>query len=164
MSVATVRLVAPWAALGASADEVGPLLAADQLVPPPVPSAPFGGVAAVAAPVRIDIPSIKVHALMVELHLQRDGTLSVPKDFSAAGWWADATLPSAIGPTVIAGHIDFRRAPAVFSRLRDLKPGAAVDVTRVDGTSALPAVIALPETTPGVAEHGTIAGPAGALS
>ena len=101
---------------------------------------------------------------MVDLHLQHDATLIVPKDFNAAGWWADGTWPGAIGPAVIAGHVDFRRAPAVFFRLGDLKPGAAVDVTRIDGTSALPAVIALPETTPGVAEHGTIAGPAGALS
>jgi len=34
---------------------------------------------------------------------------------------------------VIAGHVDSRTGPAVFFRLRELRPGDRVDVTRADG-------------------------------
>jgi Sortase domain len=35
---------------------------------------------------------------------------------------------------VIAGHVDSRTGPAVFYRLRELRPGQAVLVERADGT------------------------------
>jgi Sortase domain len=35
---------------------------------------------------------------------------------------------------VIAGHVDSRTGPAVFYRLRDLRPGDHVEVDRADGT------------------------------
>jgi len=37
---------------------------------------------------------------------------------------------------VIAGHVDSRRRPAVFHRLKDLVPGDTVDVRRADGSTA----------------------------
>jgi hypothetical protein len=36
---------------------------------------------------------------------------------------------------VIAGHIDSRRGPAVFFRLRELRPGQEITVARGDGSS-----------------------------
>jgi hypothetical protein len=39
-----------------------------------------------------------------------------------------------VGPSVIAGHVDSRTGPAVFYRLRDLRPGNALLVDRADGT------------------------------
>jgi hypothetical protein len=39
-----------------------------------------------------------------------------------------------VGPAVIAGHVDSRTGPAVFYRLRALRPGQAVLVERADGT------------------------------
>jgi sortase (surface protein transpeptidase) len=39
-----------------------------------------------------------------------------------------------VGPAVIAGHVDSRTGPAVFYRLRDLRPGDQIRVVRADGS------------------------------
>ncbi len=43
-------------------------------------------------------------------------------------------MPGRLGPAVIAGHVDSRSGPAVFYRLRELRPGDLVVVERADGT------------------------------
>jgi len=35
---------------------------------------------------------------------------------------------------VILGHVDSKRGPAVFFRLRELRPGDRIDVQRADGS------------------------------
>ena len=40
------------------------------------------------------------------------------------------------GPAVIAGHVDSHTGPAVFYRIRDLRPGDAIVVERRDGSRA----------------------------
>jgi sortase (surface protein transpeptidase) len=42
-------------------------------------------------------------------------------------------VPGDPGPAVIAGHVDSRAGPAVFFRLRELRPGDKVTVRRSDG-------------------------------
>jgi sortase (surface protein transpeptidase) len=88
-----------------------------------------------APPVRIRIPAIGVSAAVVRLGLNRDGTLQVPTDFGVAGWFSGGPAPGETGPAVIAGHIDSRRGPAVFYRLRALQPGDRVAVERADGST-----------------------------
>ena len=86
-------------------------------------------------PYRVTIPSIGVRgAPVVRLGLNRDGTLEVPTDFADAGWWSGGTAPGRPGPAVIVGHIDSYRGPAVFYRLGDLRPGAAVLVSLGNGS------------------------------
>lgn len=72
---------------------------------------------------------------MVPLALEADGTIEVPSDFSQAGWWVDGPEPGEVGPSVILGHVDSRRGPAVFFDLLELRPGDAVHVDRSDGTT-----------------------------
>jgi sortase (surface protein transpeptidase) len=43
--------------------------------------------------------------------------------------------PATPGSAVILGHVDSKRGPAVFFRLRELRPGDQIDVTRADGSS-----------------------------
>jgi sortase family protein len=81
-------------------------------------------------PCRIAIPSIHVDAKVIRLGLNPDGTLEVPTDFSLTGWWAGGTQPGEAGPAVVVGHIDSKSGPAVFYRLRKLKPGAMVKIWR----------------------------------
>jgi sortase (surface protein transpeptidase) len=90
----------------------------------------------VAAPVRLEIPAIGVSAALARLGLNPDGTMQVPSDFATAGWYTFGPKPGEDGPAVIAGHIDSRRGPAVFYRLRELAPGDEVLVERVDGSRA----------------------------
>lgn len=85
-------------------------------------------------PVRIEIPSIGVSDPVEPLGLNGDGSLQVPADFGHTGWYTGRPVPGDVGPAVIVGHVDSRRGPAVFYRLRDLRPGAEVMVHRSDGS------------------------------
>jgi LPXTG-site transpeptidase (sortase) family protein len=91
---------------------------------------------ATARPVRIRIPAIEVDSALVDLGLTADGTLQVPADGTAAGWFTGSPAPGQLGPAVIAAHVDWNHAPGVFNHLRDLERGDEVDVDRHDGTTA----------------------------
>jgi sortase (surface protein transpeptidase) len=88
-----------------------------------------------APPARISIPAIGVSAAVVRLGLKPDGTLEVPSDFDDTGWYTGGPAPGETGPAVVAGHIDSQRGPAVFYRLRELRPGDEITVGRADGSS-----------------------------
>jgi sortase (surface protein transpeptidase) len=83
-------------------------------------------------PVRVEIPAIGVSSSLVRLGLNPDRTMEVPGDFQVAGWFIGAPQPGQLGPAVIAGHVDSRTGPAVFYRLRDLRPGDQIRVVRAD--------------------------------
>jgi sortase (surface protein transpeptidase) len=76
------------------------------------------GYRATPVPVRIDIPSISVTSSLDRLGRAADGTVQVPER------WA-----------VILGHVDSKRGPAVFFRLRELRRGDEIIVTRAGGSS-----------------------------
>jgi sortase (surface protein transpeptidase) len=86
------------------------------------------------APVRIDIPRIGVTSRLSELGKAKDGTVEVPTDFAVAGWYAQGPRPGDGGSAVILGHVDNKTGPAVFFRVRELKPGDQIRVTRADGS------------------------------
>lgn len=92
-----------------------------------------------AEPVQVDIPTIGVSSVLVDLGLNGDGTLEVPVDFSRAGWFTGGNYPGDPQgpPALIAGHVDDYTGPAVFYRLRDLAVGDEVLVTRADNTVAV---------------------------
>lgn len=83
-------------------------------------------------PARLWIPAIGVSSELVRLGLQPDGSLQVPSDFGVAGWWVGGASPGEKGPAVIVGHVDSGAGPAVFYRLRQLRPGDVVWVGRED--------------------------------
>jgi sortase (surface protein transpeptidase) len=87
--------------------------------------------------VAVSIPSIGVRSTLVDLGLDADGAMEVPRDPSQAGWFSRGAAPGALGPAVIAGHVTWDRAPAVFSRLGTLRRGDSVAVTRKDGKTAV---------------------------
>jgi hypothetical protein len=76
-----------------------------------------------ARPRRIEIPAIGVSAPVIPIGLNKDRTIEVPKDFSETGWYRLGPRPGERGPAVIVGHVDSKTGPAVFYRLRELKPG-----------------------------------------
>ena len=86
-------------------------------------------------PVRLRAPDIDVDAAVIPLGLEPDGTLEVPQGFSETGWYTAGPEPGEPGPAVIAGHVDSKRVPAVFFRLRELRPGAIVEVDGEDGST-----------------------------
>jgi hypothetical protein len=72
-------------------------------------------------PASVAIPAIGVHAPIVAVGLQADGTMQVP-DPGQVGWYRLGPQPGAPGPAVLIGHVDDRTGPAVFYRLRQSAP------------------------------------------
>ncbi|SFA83934.1 Sortase family protein [Amycolatopsis marina] len=84
----------------------------------------------------MEIPAIGVSTgEIIDLGLEPDGALEVPADAVTAGWFSKSPTPGELGPSVIAGHVDYRKVPGVFFRLHELPVGEQVTVHREDGTS-----------------------------
>ena len=103
---------------------------------PPATTAPTAAPHAVPLPVSVSIPAVGINSQLIPLGLNPDNTLEVPKDFSVAGWYTGRPVPGEVGPSIIAGHVDSKKGPAVFYRLKDVEPGVTVEVARSDGTVA----------------------------
>jgi sortase (surface protein transpeptidase) len=107
---------------------------------PPAPlvvaTAPSGAAPArVVAPSSLTLPAIGVRTTLATLGVDATGALVPPSDFARAGWFAQGPAPGAIGPAVLAGHVDSTAGPAVFFRLEELTAGDEVLVGRSDGTT-----------------------------
>ncbi|MFJ6941055.1 class F sortase [Streptomyces sp. NPDC101132] len=115
-----------------------------------------------APPLRIRIPSIRVDAPLVGLGLQRDGRLEVPppERTGVAGWYRHGTPPGATGTAVVAGHVDHAQGRAVFYDLGAVRRGAAVEVGRADGRTAVFTVYAVEVYEAGRFPDARVYGPA----
>jgi Sortase domain len=129
-----------------------PALARPTTTAPPTPTATpaakpipttVGPVLAPSPPRAIAIPAIDVRSKMQRLGLTAEGVLEVPAPdprYDQPGWYHDSPTPGAVGPAVIAGHVDSKDGPSVFYRLGSLRPGNRVLVTRADHSVAIFAV------------------------
>ncbi|WP_322411873.1 class F sortase [Microbacterium invictum] len=100
----------------------------------PEPSASSEPAATALPPTRVSVPSIGLDEPLIDLGLNTDGSMEVPADFDAAGWFTGGGRPGGTGPVVIAGHVDSPTGPAVFVRLREVQIGDRVDVADAAGT------------------------------
>jgi Sortase domain len=94
------------------------------------------GYQATPVPVRLEIPSIGVSTSLQRLGRDGHGAVEVPSGpgrWEQAGWYAPGTRPGDPGSAVILGHVDSKAGPAVFYRLRELRPGDDITVIRADG-------------------------------
>lgn len=114
----------------------GPASVARPALNPAPATSPAATPAARAAPTAVRLPSIEVEDTLLRLGIAPDGTAEVPADYDRVGWFDRGVVPGARGPTVLLGHVDSRTGPAVFYRLRELRPGDPVEVDRSDGTTA----------------------------
>src|SRR5215475_15115567 len=91
-------------------------------------------------PVSIDIPSIDVHAKVVSLGLNHDGSIAVPPltHPKETSWYDDGPAPGQPGAAAILGHVDAASVgPAVFYNLGELRPGAKIFVRLRSGKTAI---------------------------
>ncbi|GGR12900.1 class F sortase [Actinoplanes ianthinogenes] len=119
----------------ASAPPVRPSAMAG-LVAPAEEELTSGPLLASSPPVRLEVPALHVSAPVTRLGLQADGSMEVPSDTRTVGWFTGAPAPGALGPAVLAGHVDFRGEVGAFGRLDTLRGGDTVRVAREDGTVA----------------------------
>ncbi|GLW57740.1 hypothetical protein Kpho01_57510 [Kitasatospora phosalacinea] len=111
----------------------GPVSAAPSAAPPsaaPSPAVPSPAGAPSSPPVRLVVPRIGVDAPVRGVGLNPDGTVEVPPldRPGEVGWYRGGG-----GPTVLLGHYDTRKGPAVFHGLPGLRPGDLVEVRQEDG-------------------------------
>src|SRR5215210_295870 len=85
---------------------------------------------------RLEVPKIGVKAHVINLGLDHDGSLEVPKDYSEVGVWKGGPQPGERGAAVLAGHADTPTAPAVFYKLRRLRAGDRVRWLGENGVEA----------------------------
>ena len=93
-----------------------------------------------SVPTRIEIPAIEVDAPVAPIGLDKDGSVQVPPldEPALTGWYQAGAAPGQRGSAVILGHVDTRRdGPAVFYRLKRLRPGDSIKVRRRDGRTAV---------------------------
>jgi sortase (surface protein transpeptidase) len=88
-----------------------------------------------AGPMAITIPAIGLKAGIVRVGLAADGAMQLPKP-DQVGWYDRGPWPGEPGPAVLVGHVDDRTGPAVFYRLRQLRPGDEILVGQRDGSTA----------------------------
>ena len=111
--------------------------------PKPVPDPAAGDFksvrtyATVAPPTRVRIPAIDLVTPPLEQlgRMPADQSIALPARPERAGWFKDGPRPGQPGPAVVIGHVDWNHGPAVFFRLREMKPGEAVYVDRADGST-----------------------------
>jgi len=87
-------------------------------------------------PARLIIPKLKIDAPFEILNLNPDKTVGVPKEYTTVGWYSGSKTPGEIGPSVILGHVDSYKGPAVFFFLGGLDKGDTFTVRRDDGSEA----------------------------
>jgi hypothetical protein len=137
------RPAALLASPAAAAPTTGPAAPATTPASVPAGSASLGPLVPRVPPVSLRIPVLGLAVAVSELGLNPDRTVQVPTDFQRPGWFRLGPPPGQPGSAVILGHVDSYRGPAVFFRLRSLRPGDLVEVDLADGRMARFAVRAL---------------------
>ncbi|WP_318241278.1 class F sortase [Cellulomonas avistercoris] len=121
-----------------------PTATAAPTTPPPGPTVPdvpvvdagLGSLPVPApAPVRIVVPDLGLDMPIDAVGVADDGSMEIPQDAGRAGWYRYGPAPATPeGATVVAAHVDsWTTGIGPFSRLRDVSPGARVEVTTSDG-------------------------------
>ncbi|MFI5928279.1 class F sortase [Micromonospora sp. NPDC051543] len=96
-----------------------------------------GPLMASSPPTRVSIPSLKATAGIVALGLAADGAMQVPDSATDVGWFTRAPTPGALGPAVLAGHVNWKGRRGTFFDLGKLPVGAGITVDRQDGSTAM---------------------------
>lgn len=84
-------------------------------------------------PVHLRIPAAGIYTSLIQVGRKADGAMQVPEPASVAGWYRHSPTPGELGPSIIVGHVDSPKGPAVFWRLGELKPGQIIEIKRADG-------------------------------
>ncbi|MCB7135822.1 class F sortase [Cellulosimicrobium marinum] len=87
-----------------------------------------------AGPARLVVPAVDLDMVVVPEGVDGEGRMALPDDARAAAWYRFGPAPaSPAGATVVAAHVDDLDGPGPFARLRELAPGASVDVVDTAG-------------------------------
>jgi len=83
-----------------------------------------------------------------------------PVNFTKVGYYREGPMPGDPGPAVLAGHVDDTTGPKVFFRLRELRAGDPVVITRSNGKEVTFQVNAVEQYPKGAFPSNAVYGPA----
>ncbi|CAM5628047.1 class F sortase [Streptomyces xanthochromogenes] len=88
---------------------------------------------------RVRIESINVNAPVMDVGTDPQGWVQAPppEDPNLAGWYQNGVAPGMRGTSVVVGHVDNMKGPAVFYGLGSLQKGSHIEVDRFDGRTAV---------------------------
>ncbi|MGW1510831.1 class F sortase [Streptomyces sp. NPDC002394] len=88
---------------------------------------------------RVKIPAIQVAAPIMDVGLDENGWVAAPppEDPNLAGWYQNGIAPGQRGTSVLVGHVDNAKGPAVFYGLGSLQKGQHIEVERYDNRVAV---------------------------
>jgi hypothetical protein len=86
------------------------------------------------APRKLRIAAIGVSAKVIPLGLLPDHTMRTPRNVAQAGWYRPGPEPGERGAAVVVGHVDSKRGPGVFYKLRRLRRGNIIKIVRAGGS------------------------------
>lgn len=92
-----------------------------------------------STPIQFSVPSVGLTAPLLGLGMDSRGAPELPpfSEPRTAGWLRDSVTPGEAGTAVLVGHVDTRTGPAVMWNLSAVRPGAQVEVERLDGSTAV---------------------------
>jgi sortase (surface protein transpeptidase) len=91
----------------------------------------------VAGAVNLRVPRLGIVKPLLRLHVQKDRSLTVPKNFADVGWWSEGPRPGGAGAVIVGGHISSKAGPGAFFNLRKMRVNDLVYVDRADRTTAV---------------------------
>lgn len=123
-------------ATASPADEVDVVRAPVVLGEVPIASTDPQDIAALRSepPQRLTIDGLGLDMKVVDVGLAEDGSMEIPERAEVAGWYRFGPAPgSETGNAVLAAHVDDARGVGPFAQLRDLDPGAPIEVVDAAG-------------------------------
>jgi sortase (surface protein transpeptidase) len=85
------------------------------------------------SPVRLEIPKLALTAPIEPKGLLDTGQMAVPNTRDTVAWFSLGTVPGQQGNSVMAGHVDDKKGPAVFFYLSRLTTGDFIHVEDIAG-------------------------------
>ena len=97
---------------------------------------------AYSMPAHVDIPAVNVHADLIKVDANPDGSLGTPplSNAKVAAWYDGSVTPGQTGVSIIDAHVDsalMKDYRGAFFSLGLAKPGMEIDVTRTDHSVAV---------------------------
>lgn len=128
-----LALSAPLAALALLA---GCSAVPEATLPPAASSAVKAAAVAPVRPTEIEVPSIGAKSSLIATGMDaQQHVLAPPVDQPMqASYFTGAPAPGEVGPALVLGHVNGGGRQGIFYRLKDVKKGDRILVTRSDGS------------------------------
>ena len=115
------------AATAQAAPAASPTAVVAQAPPPPPP--PVSGIEGY----RLRVPRLGIDAFMLDLGVDDDGVMEVPREAQTVAWYRFTSVPGEAGNILLGGHITWGGVTAVFRYLEEMSDGDEVFVDTPSG-------------------------------